>query len=274
VHASTYRDSVPTRSYYGESAEMKNGRCPKHASIDRGQRLTTHICLIVSCEPLTPVTATPCERLLRHPDTAEKVKVRLLGIRDQLDPLELLHRIRQAQAALANLASPASPTEGPGKTTLGQFLAALPSLWKTGEARPTHRKTITRIRYWRTRTDPFESVWLDVLQWLQRQPDSTAKELFQRLRVEHPGRFSGGQLRTLQRRMREWRHLMAKQLVYHDRGQRLTTHICLIVSCEPLTPVTSVKISIARRIVSFEHHEGDQNFTTGDRSKERVLICP
>jgi len=30
----------------------------------------------------------------------------------------------------------------------------------------------------------------------------------------HPGDFTDGQLRTLQRRVREWRQVMAKKLVY------------------------------------------------------------
>ena len=61
------------------------------------------------------------------------------------------------------------------------------------------------------RKDPFKSVWLDVLGWLQKEPDSTAKALFERLQREHPGSFQDGQLRTLQRRVREWRGIMAKK---------------------------------------------------------------
>ena len=50
--------------------------------------------------------------------------------------------------------------------------------------------------------------------WLQEEPDASAKSLFERLRSQHPGRFKAGQLRTLQRRVREWREVMARQLVY------------------------------------------------------------
>lgn len=158
--------------------------------------------------------ATPCERLLRHPEVNEKIKARLRETRQRLDPLELLHRIRESQEALARLASDEVSTGGPGKKTFDQFLSQLPTLWKSGEVRPTHRKSTPSRRHWRTRIDPFESVWLDVLQWLQRDPDTTAKGLFQRLQSEHPGLFPDGQLRTLQRRIHEWRKLMAKQLVY------------------------------------------------------------
>ena len=62
--------------------------------------------------------------------------------------------------------------------------------------------------------DPFEGVWGQVLLWLQEEPDATAKVLFERLRSQHPDRFKAGRLRTLQRRVREWRAGMARQLVY------------------------------------------------------------
>ncbi len=55
---------------------------------------------------------------------------------------------------------------------------------------------------------------VDVLCWLQQEPDTTAKVLFERLQDEYPGRFPDGQLRTLQRRVREWRTIMARKLVY------------------------------------------------------------
>ena len=42
----------------------------------------------------------------------------------------------------------------------------------------------------------------------------TAKDLFEHLQHEHPERFPDGQLRTLQRRVREWRQVMARKLVY------------------------------------------------------------
>jgi len=157
---------------------------------------------------------TPCERLMRHPDVDKKVIARLYSFRERLDPLELLHYIREGQSALAKLTSEANSLDGPGKKTLDQFLSELPELWKFGEVRPTHRKTPTKTRNWRTRKDPFESVWFDVLRWLQQTPDTTAKALFQHLQSKCPGRFPDGQLRTFQRRIREWRQLMAKQLVY------------------------------------------------------------
>ncbi len=58
---------------------------------------------------------------------------------------------------------------------------------------------------WRTRKDPFEGVWAEVKQKLEAEPERTAKSLFLELQQEDPGRFAAGQLRTLQRRVKQWR---------------------------------------------------------------------
>lgn len=62
-------------------------------------------------------------------------------------------------------------------------------------------------RTYRTRPDPFEDVWEDLRQRLADAPSLEAKTLFRYLVEEHPGRFQEGQLRTLQRRVRDWRAL-------------------------------------------------------------------
>ena len=48
----------------------------------------------------------------------------------------------------------------------------------------------------------------------QHQPDATAADLMDRLILRYPERYSRRHLRTLQRRVRQWRGVMAKQLVY------------------------------------------------------------
>jgi hypothetical protein len=157
--------------------------------------------------------ATPCERLLGHASVAEAVKEKLRAEQGQLDPLELLHRIRDAQAALAALSS-GEFSSGQERESLEQFLAGLPELWRQGEARPTHRESAPPPRDWRTRKDPFEKVWPEILLWLQETPDASAKALLDRLDKKYPGQFPEGQLRTLQRRVRDWRQVMARSLVH------------------------------------------------------------
>ena len=157
---------------------------------------------------------TPCDRLLRHPLVNDQTKEKLRLQHIQLDPIALLHCIREGQSALAALASTDSFPQGPGHASLDQFLAQLPRLWQDGEVRPTHQTQSAKPRHWRIRKDSFEEVWYDVLCWLQQDPDTTAKDLFIRLQGEYPGRFPDGQLRTLQHRVKEWRTIMARELVY------------------------------------------------------------
>jgi hypothetical protein len=63
-------------------------------------------------------------------------------------------------------------------------------------------------RAWRTRADPFKGAWeADVLPLLVRDEGAVleAVTVMAELQERHPGRFLEGQVRTLQRRMRDWR---------------------------------------------------------------------
>ena len=62
-----------------------------------------------------------------------------------------------------------------------------------------------RIRTWRTREDPFEEVWEMVKSFLENNTGLEAKTLFEHLQRQYPGRFSDGQIRTFQRRVKHWR---------------------------------------------------------------------
>jgi hypothetical protein len=128
------------------------------------------------------------------------------------DPLELLHEIRKTQSALTALANDDSES-AEQQESLDEFLSHLPRLWKQGEARPTHTPAPKRERNYCTRPDPFEGDWKTILEWLQEQPDATATSLLERLKSNAPGKYQDKHLRTLQRRVSEWRHIMAKQLV-------------------------------------------------------------
>lgn len=60
------------------------------------------------------------------------------------------------------------------------------------------------LRTWRTRADPFAEVWDEVVEQLKEAPGLQAKTLLKWLQGRHPGRFEDRQLRSLQRRVREW----------------------------------------------------------------------
>jgi len=60
---------------------------------------------------------------------------------------------------------------------------------------------------WRTRDDPFESVWNEVKPFLEVNDGLEAKTLFEHFQRRYPGTFTDGQLRTFQRKVRQWRAL-------------------------------------------------------------------
>ena len=66
---------------------------------------------------------------------------------------------------------------------------------------------VKRPHTWRTRGDPFAEVWDEAREWLASNPGLEAKTLFEALQRQYPGRFQDGQLRTFQRRVRQWRAL-------------------------------------------------------------------
>jgi hypothetical protein len=78
--------------------------------------------------------------------------------------------------------------------------------WEEGPM-PSEKK---RPRDWRTRADPFASVWAtEVVPLLERDEKGVleAKTVIEVLGHRHEGQFKVGQARTLQRRMRDWRAL-------------------------------------------------------------------
>ena len=74
---------------------------------------------------------------------------------------------------------------------------------KTGKL-PSELK---KERTWRTRPDPFEDIWDEIREKLAVNPGLEAKTIFDDLQARLPGKFSDGQLRTLQRRIKRWRAL-------------------------------------------------------------------
>ena len=65
-------------------------------------------------------------------------------------------------------------------------------------------------RWWRTRTDPFDGVWEEEIEPLLQGEAAgglRATTIIEWLEEKFPGRFSASQLRTLQRRLQDWRAL-------------------------------------------------------------------
>jgi hypothetical protein len=85
-------------------------------------------------------------------------------------------------------------------------MQARPSLrtaWEYGEVRPTSRRKEQKKRE-RRRPGPFVAVAAEVRGWFEVEPWRTGRELFERLQAAYPGHFPEGQIRTLQRRLKDW----------------------------------------------------------------------
>ena len=156
---------------------------------------------------------TPYNRVLASDHVSDKSKDQLRTQFANLDPIRLLREIRRLQSELASIEQRSKPEQIPLTEDVTAFVRSLRTAWQQGEIRPTHRKKVKPPRTWRTRPDPFETVWPAVLDQLKMSPDVIAKELFQQLQAEKPGIFLDGQLRTLQRRVKAWRIEMACRLV-------------------------------------------------------------
>jgi len=101
---------------------------------------------------------------------------------------------------------------------------------KAGMARNTARKYLKSgklpsecrpERTWRTRPDPYETVWPEVEGILKRSPSVEATTVFDHLNRVHEGKFEEGQLRTLQRRIKQWRacHGELKEVMFPQRHE-------------------------------------------------------
>jgi hypothetical protein len=95
---------------------------------------------------------------------------------------------------------------------------------------PNERK---KDRTWRTRSDPFTQVWDEVREQVATNPGLEAKTLMEALQRKYPGQFADGQVRTLQRRLKQWRAtdgperevFFAQQHVAGRLGQSDFTHM-------------------------------------------------
>jgi hypothetical protein len=158
--------------------------------------------------------ATPCQRLLADARTSQEVRRRLDELRATLDPVRLLREVRAAQQQLVEITD--TPAVGdaakPTPPTLEQFLSGLRTAWQEGEVRPTSVSK-ARPKRLRRRPDPLAAVTTE-LRGGSRQSPGAHRELFERLQAEYPGIYPNGQLRTLQRRMKEWRREVAHRMVF------------------------------------------------------------
>ena len=145
---------------------------------------------------------TPCTRLLLSAALSPRHRSQLNHHAASLDPIQLLEEVRRMRSHLALFAAgfqlhppQTRPATSPAVQTLGA--PDIPPL----DPGPIP----VRARRWRTHEDAFQAAWPTVQSWLQVNPNETSKVLFARLQREFPGVYQEGQLRSLQRRLKDWR---------------------------------------------------------------------
>ncbi len=123
---------------------------------------------------------------------------------------------------------------------------------KAGMDRTTARKYIqlgklpsevASSHSWRTRQDPFEDVWPEIREKLEVNPGLQAKTLFEDLQRRYPGRFQHGQLRTLQRHIKQWRALEGPPKEIYFPQQHHPGQLC----ASDFTDMGSLSITIDRQ---------------------------
>ena len=77
-------------------------------------------------------------------------------------------------------------------------------------------------RHWRTRADPFEAVWSsELVGLLEGHPELSPMTLLEYLQERYPGEYPDRVLRTLQRRVKQWRalHGQGKAVMFTQRHE-------------------------------------------------------
>ncbi len=159
--------------------------------------------------------ATPCQRLLADPRVTEDARDRLRTTAAGLDPVALLKEIRAAQQRLVEIADRTQAGEHPAPTrpTLEEFLGGLRTAWRGGEVRPTAQPK-PKAKRGRRRPDPLAAVAGQLHGWFAAEPWRTSRELLGRLQAEVPDTYPEKLLRTLQRRVKQWRSEAARRMVF------------------------------------------------------------
>lgn len=124
---------------------------------------------------------------------------------------------------------------------------------------------VTPVHNWRTRPDPLADVWPRIEEMLIDAPGLRAKTLFEWLQREYPGKFADGQIRTLQRRMKQWRAIKGapKEVFFSQK------HYPGLLGASDFTRMNDLNVTIQRQ--PFEHLL--YHFVLTYSNWEHVSIC-
>jgi hypothetical protein len=174
---------------------------------------------------------TPQQRLLAlgtRRDTQQKAQE---DLQRSSDPVTLLvETVRRCQASLASLSAGQDHQEqgprtgavdpeqaGKEQRTHSRFLRNLQLLWRESQPLPEPRQ---KRRYIPRQRTLFLEHQEQIEQWLEWEATMTAAEILRRLIRLAPGTHHEGQLRSMERRVREWLTARAERLLGSMRSAR------------------------------------------------------
>jgi len=154
----------------------------------------------------------------------------------------------------------------------GEFLIV--AAGRTGMDEKTARKyrdseglpsDLVTPRTWRTRSDPFEDVWPEVLARLEAEPKLRSFALFGWLQDKYRGQFPDSQRRTFERRVRAWRAASGpnREVMFPQ------VHFPGDLAASDFTSMNSLRITIGRQ--PFDHML--YHFTLTYSNWESVTVC-
>ena len=174
---------------------------------------------------------TPYQRLLNSSSLSSKQKNSLTLQYDKLDPVYLLKELERLQNKFWEHAWQLPKDILPsldvytfvdeGKNISSEHISTSCNNTSQTNIRRYRctkkpKKKSSRPR-WRTRKDPFEGVWDKLSLRLELNSNLSPKSMLNELMEKHPKKYNNGQLRTLQRRVADWK----KEQVDKLKRQRL-----------------------------------------------------
>lgn len=150
------------------------------------------------------IAQTPCQRLLNRDDIDNTVKLWLEKTYSELDPVFLMNELKRLQSELIKHAWSKHKNNVDKNTVDGNIktFSIENEFSYFNYNKPIDKRSMPR-RY-RTRKDPFEKTWGEIQLKLELDPSTTARDLIDWLSAKYPGKYSNKNIRTLQRRIREW----------------------------------------------------------------------
>ncbi len=188
---------------------------------------------------------TPYQRVLEAPQVSADSKRKLTELYGTLDPVALFDQLGHLQQLLLAAATDyvSMPQESGESTPEEQAhqeqhrTVELHALKPISQGKRPYRRNVQKS--WRTRPDPLDGVNDFARQLFDDNQCITGAELLKRLQEKYPDKFTGRELKTVQRRLSNWRRQhVSDQRELQPKGTIVDTMTCrqVLSALNPLAP--------------------------------------